>query len=86
MLAPPNTQLARIEAGMSELEVRDLLGEPNLSHEYEIWNAWNPFYEGRDTARTDWVFTDIGRVVFARNRYSGHLSVIAVDYDPSPDD
>ncbi|MBW2270471.1 MAG: hypothetical protein JRH16_18050 [Deltaproteobacteria bacterium] len=82
-LGPAGSPLAKIDRGMNEVDVREVLGEPDSSRSYQTWKGWNPFYYGSDTARTDWVYDSRGRVVFARNRYSGRLSVIHVVHDPS---
>lgn len=82
--APPaGSPMAQINNGMTEIEVRKALGEPDSSNSYQTGKAWIPFYYGPDTARTDWVYTGKGRVVFSRNRYSGGLKVVRVLYNPS---
>ena len=80
---PATSAFAKIQLGMNDADVRTLVSDPTSSRAYQIWKAWWPFYFGQDTARTDWVYEGQGRVVFARNRYSGRLSVIDVVYDPS---
>ena len=80
---PAGSPFAKIHRGMNEVDVRKLLSEPSSSRAYQIAKAWWPFYYGQDTARTDWVYTGQGRVVFSRNRYSGRLSVIDIVYDPT---
>lgn len=81
--APAGSALAKVNAGMTEIEVRKLLGEPDRSNAYQTGKAWIPFYYGPDTARTDWVYAGKGRVVFSRNRYTGELRVIHTLYNPS---
>ena len=80
---PATSAFSKIQLGMNDADVRTLVSDPTSSRAYQIWKAWWPFYFGQDTARTDWVYEGQGRVVFARNRYSGRLSVIDVVYDPS---
>jgi len=77
------TPLTRIEPGMTSEQVRNILGSPDRATAYTTGKAWLPFYFGGDTDRTDWLYSDQGRVVFSRNRWSGALHVIRVDYDPA---
>ena len=79
---PSGSPLARVEKGMSDEQVRSLLGTPSDAVGYTTGKNWIPFYWGPDTSRTDWIYRGIGRVVFSRNRYSGGLKVIRVDYNP----
>ena len=81
--APPGSALAKIQVGMSDTEVRKILGEPDDANGYITGKAFIPYYFGSDTSRTDWLYRGKGRVVFSRNRYSGNLKVVRVDYNPS---
>ena len=82
--APPKgTKLAKIAIGMTDIDVRKAIGEPDSAKNYMTGKAWIPFYWGPDVARADWVYKGQGRVVFSRNRYTGGLKVIKVTYDPS---
>lgn len=80
---PAGSALAKVSAGMTDIDVRKAMGEPDSSNSYQTGKAWIPFYYGPDTARADWIYTGQGRVVFSRNRYSGGLKVVRVIYDPS---
>jgi len=77
------SDLAKIQLGTSEYEVRKLLGEPDNTNAYMTGKAWIPFYFGTDVARTDWMYTGKGRVVFSRNRYTCALKVIKVMHHPN---
>lgn len=79
---PDDSPLAKITIGMSDSDVRMALGEPSSQNAYMTGKAWIPFYYGPDTARTDYVYDGIGRVVFSRNQYSGQLKVIDVVHEP----
>ncbi len=79
---PASSPLAKIEMGMSDTEVRKILGEPTNSNNYMTGKAFIPYYYGSDTARSDYMYKGKGRVVFSRNRYSGQLKVIKVIYNP----
>ena len=67
---------------MMETDVRRIAGEPNHSNAYMTGKAWIPFYYGSDVARSDWMYTGKGRIVFSRNRYTGALKVIRVMSNP----
>jgi outer membrane protein assembly factor BamE (lipoprotein component of BamABCDE complex) len=82
--APPvDSKLARIRAGMSDYDVRRILGRPDESSAYLTGKARIPFYYGSDTHRSDWMYKGVGRVIFSRNRYSGALSVVQILHDPN---
>jgi outer membrane protein assembly factor BamE (lipoprotein component of BamABCDE complex) len=80
---PDESPLAKINIGMSDANVRGILGEPTKQNAYMTGKGWIPFYYGPDTSRTDYVYKGIGRVVFSRNKYSGLLKVIDALYNPS---
>lgn len=82
--APPaGSALAKVEVGMSDAEVRKILGEPDDANAYMTGKGFIPFYYGPDTTRTDWMYKGQGRIVFSRNAYSGGLRVINVLYNPN---
>lgn len=80
---PAGSKMAEVTNGMADTDVRRILGEPDSSKSYQTGKAWIPYYYGPDTARTEYIYKGIGRITFSRNRYSGGLKVIRVDYDPS---
>jgi hypothetical protein len=80
--APAGSPLAKITNGMADTDVRRILGEPTSSKSYQTGKQWIPYYYGPDTARTEYIYKGQGRITLTRNRYSGGLSVIRVDYDP----
>ena len=73
----------QIHEGMSDEEVKKILGEPASQEEYITGKNFIPFYHGPDRTRQNWVYHGKGNIVFTRNSYSGHLSVIEVHPDPS---
>lgn len=79
---PPGSEFARIEVGMNDERVREILGRPSRQTAYQTFKAWIPFYQGGDDRRYEWRYPGKGRVTFNQNRYSGDLQVIRVDYDP----
>lgn len=83
-VAPPaGTKLAAVSIGMSDEEVRKVLGPADHTTSYMTGKAFIPFNFGAgDTSRADWIYQGEGRVVFTRNQWSGRLSVIKVLYNP----
>ena len=79
---PASSPLAKIKKGMSDTEVRKILGEPDNSNSYISGKAFIPFYYGGDTSRSDYMYSGKGRVVFSRNQWNGQLKVIRVIYNP----
>jgi len=82
MPPPAGSPLSKVDPGMSDSDVREILGEPDKTNSYQTGKAWIPYYHGPDTSRSDWVYDGRGRVVFSRNRYSGNLKVVRVSYNP----
>lgn len=82
MAPPPHSKLAKVREGMSDDDVRLILGAPTTARTYPTGKAWIPFYYGTDTMHTEWRYRGIGRITFSRNQYTGHLKVIRIQYDP----
>jgi outer membrane protein assembly factor BamE (lipoprotein component of BamABCDE complex) len=80
---PAGHAFGKVSNGMTETDVRKLLGEPTSSKDYMTAKAWMPWYYGSDTSRQEWTYRGKGLITFSRNRYSGGLKVIKVTYDPS---
>jgi outer membrane protein assembly factor BamE (lipoprotein component of BamABCDE complex) len=81
--APASSPMSQITPGMSDVDVRKILGEPTRTRSYQTGKAFIPWYVGSDTARTAYTYAGQGEVVFSNSRYSGGLSVVRVDYNPS---
>jgi hypothetical protein len=81
--AKPAPSFDQVHEGMSDSEVRSVLGEPTSREEYITGKNFIPFYHGPDRSRSNWVYHGKGNIVFTRNSYSGTLSVIEVHKDPS---
>ncbi|MEX2207948.1 MAG: hypothetical protein WEF50_17110 [Myxococcota bacterium] len=80
---PAGHAFGKVTNGMTETDVRKILGEPTRSKDYMTGKAWIPWYYGSDTSRQEWTYKGKGLITFSRNRYSGGLKVIKVTYDPS---
>lgn len=83
MSVPASSPLAKVKSGMTEVQVRKLLGDASNSRSYMTGKAWIPFYFGGDTHRTEWIYPNVGRVVFTRNRWSGSLTVVNLIHNPN---
>lgn len=83
--APAGTRLAKIQFGMNDTEVRQILGNPSNSKSYMTGKAFIPFYYfwGGDSHRSDWIYRGQGRVVFSRSPRNGAMKVIRVMYNPN---
>lgn len=81
---PANSRLAKIEIGMSETKVRNLLGDPGDARTYPTGKNWIPFYFGGDTFRQEWMYKGVGRVVFSNtSRFTRTFLVSDRIHDPS---
>lgn len=80
---PAGHAFGKVTEGMTESDVRKILGEPTSTKDYMTGKAWIPWYFGSDTSRQEWTYKGKGLITFSRNRYSGGLKVIKVTYDPS---
>jgi hypothetical protein len=55
----------KLKIGMSLKQVTDLVGEPTDRGEYLTGKQFIPFYYGSDMHRTELVYKNLGRLVFA---------------------
>jgi len=81
--APTDSKLSKVRAGMTQVEVVEIVGKPNDERWYPSGKAWVPWYFGPDRARTAYYYVSEGRVVFS-GRGDG-MTVHHVEYDPSED-
>lgn len=83
--APPaDSPLAKVQVGMSDREVENLLGPPTDENEYISGKAFVPFYYGPDRTRRAFFYKGMGRVVFAGGGgFSRNWHVSRVEYDPN---
>ena len=80
---PKSSKLAKVELGMSDSQVRTLLGEPSNIRSYPTGKNWIPFYFGGDTYRFDWSYRNVGKVVFGNtSRFSRAIIVVDVIHNP----
>ena len=77
---PSNSPFAKIQMGMQQAQVEDLLGPPTSTRVFPSGKGFIPFYYGPDTVRTGDFYKGLGRIVF-----SGAHIVVEISYDPSED-
>ena len=74
--------LDQVKEGMSDSDVRNLLGNPtSQGPEYPSPKNAIPFYHGTESTRQNWEYAGKGTVIMMRNRYNGQLSVLEVHSD-----
>lgn len=84
VMAPPARHpLAKIEKGMSQAQVRKIMGDPDNERSYLTGKMFIPFYFGSDARRNEWVYNGKGRVAFSSGAYAINWKVFRVEYDPS---
>lgn len=80
---PAGHAFGKVTNGMTEVDVRKILGEPTGSKDYMTGKMFLPWNFGRDTSRQEWTYKGKGLITFSRNAATGSLKVIKVTYDPS---
>jgi hypothetical protein len=80
---PASSPLSKINTGMTEAEVLQLVGQPQSQHAGISGKQFIPFYYGPDTERVVYFYKGEGRVVFGGGRQA--MTVQHVEYDPSED-
>jgi hypothetical protein len=81
---PASSPLSKIKVGMTEQEVREILGPPTGENEYVSGKAFIPFYYGPDRSRRGYFYKGMGRVVFSGGSgFNRTGKVSRVEYDPS---
>lgn len=82
--APAGSKLAKVKPGMTEAEVREILGPPTSQDTYETGKRWIPGYGAfaPDASRTEFVYKGLGLVTFNKNQWTGKLTVYRTAYDP----
>ncbi len=84
---PAGHAFSKIQLGMPDAQVRDILGTPSSTNSYPTGKGWIPYYGwwGTDAHRWEWFYKGKGRIVFNTRWFSSRLKVIRVLYDPSED-
>ncbi len=79
---PASSPLAKVQQGMTDMEVLQIMGEPDYRGQHATGMQWMPYYFGSDTNRIEFWYRSKGVVVFNPNRWTGVLRVRDVIYDP----
>jgi hypothetical protein len=83
--APATVDFSKIQIGMSQQQVNDLLGPPTAQTQRMTGKQWQPFnYGARDLQRMVYLYKGVGRIEFSlKSAYEGVFRVIAVTPNPS---
>lgn len=81
---PASSPLAKVQTGMSQREVQNLIGPPTDEKQYVTGKAFIPWYFGPDRSRIAYYYKGQGRVVFAGGSIGNMTGkVTRVEYDPN---
>lgn len=81
---PDSSPMSKLRAGMTESQVREIMGREDTRTSYQTGKRWIPKF-GRfanDTRRHSLFFNNQGFVVMSYNRYTGQYKLIEVGYEP----
>lgn len=70
----PGSKFARLQIGMSQTAVTELIGRPSDRGVYMTGKGFIPFYMGGDRRRHEWVYKDHGRLVFTAGGGVGDMT------------
>jgi outer membrane protein assembly factor BamE (lipoprotein component of BamABCDE complex) len=83
---PADSAFAKLQIGMTQGQVHEILGQPSDTKSYQTGKAWMPFYFGRDVMRTDEFYKGVGIVTYTGAGIGGvHWKVYRASYDPAED-
>ncbi|MDD2759785.1 MAG: hypothetical protein PHH11_05785 [Methylomonas sp.] len=83
---PTGSAFAKIQLGMTQGQVHEILGQPTDSKSYQTGKAWIPFYFGPDVMRTDEFYKGVGVITYAGAGVGGvHWKVHKAVYNPAED-
>ena len=71
---PADSIFAKINIGMSDDAVTDILGKPGQKTSYRTGKSWIPF-------AGSWFYENTGVIVMSQNSYSRQYSVVRIDYN-----
>jgi hypothetical protein len=83
--APATVDFSKIQVGMSQQQVNDLLGPPTAQTQRMTGKQWQPFNFGaRDLQRMMYLYKGVGRIEFSlKSAYEGVFRVVAVTPNPA---
>ncbi|AEF98781.1 outer membrane protein assembly factor BamE domain-containing protein [Methylomonas methanica] len=83
---PADSAFAKIQIGMTQGQVHEILGQPTDTKTYQTGKAWIPFYFGPDTMRTDEFYKGVGSVTYTGAGIGGvHWKVYRAVYNSAED-
>lgn len=77
--------LSKVQPGMPEGQVRDLVGTPDSQVSYPSWKTYMPWNWGGGGTRVEYKYKGQGRVVFETRAWTGQLRVRQVVPDAAED-
>lgn len=81
----PNSPFNKLQIGMPQKQVSDLVGQGNDSGSYGTAKGYLPFVAyGSDTTRTETVYKGVGRLIFTHSN-NGGMYLIKIIHDASED-
>ena len=83
--APATVDFSKIQVGMSQQQVNDLLGPPTAQTQRMTGKQWQPFnYGAKDLQRMMYLYKGVGRIEFSlKSAYEGVFRVIAITPNPA---
>jgi hypothetical protein len=81
---PADSPLAKVDFGMSESQVRTLLGEPTSEDSHITGKQFIPFnFAAKDTARLVYFYKGVGRLEFSFGSWGQRNGVVKIEHDPN---
>lgn len=81
-----DSTFAKLQVGMTQGQVHEILGQPSDTKSYQTGKAWIPFYFGPDVMRTDEFYKGVGVVTYTGAGIGGtHWKVHRAMYNPAED-
>jgi len=83
---PAGSAFSKIQLGMTQGQVHEILGQPSDTKSYQTGKAWIPFYFGPDVMRTDEFYKGQGIITYTGAGIGGvHWKVYRAVYNPAED-
>lgn len=83
---PESSPFSKIQIGMSQQQVHDILGQPTDRATHTTGKVFIPFYFGNDMMRFDEFYKGMGKITFTGLGVGGvNLKVYSVIYDSNED-
>ncbi len=76
----PGSAFNKLQIGMSQTQVNDMIGAPKECGTYMTGKAWIPFHFGSDNSRQECNYKGQGRLIFS-NQANGSAYLLKVVYD-----